>query len=64
MQIDCNNTLGEAKTHLDKMFRERSALILQTMFRGMLVSQFPHRSVNLLSILVIVKDKLTDLRGS
>jgi len=27
-------------------------------------NQFPHKSVNLFFILVIVKDKLTDLRGS
>ena len=27
-------------------------------------SQFPHKSINLFSILVIVKDKLTDLWGS
>ena len=36
----------------------------EVFFKSFCKSQFPHKSVNLFFILVIVKDRLTDLWGS
>ena len=40
------------------------AFLTQSVFKSTYKSQFTHKSVNLLFTLVILKDKLTDLRES
>ena len=46
-------------------FSRASGFNSQTVFvKSFCKSQFPHKSVNLFVILVMIKDKLTDLWGS